>query len=207
MIISPVTAVESGWVTWNNNIDSIDKYIQPNALDFDCASIFFLDDRHPAYLSEDRKVMRRLVQQFPQHMPDQDELFWHLHNNQCYDFTSNFHVKLPAGVAARLIIRSTLNRCGVFLTSGLYDSGFDGHIAGMLRIQGGDFNLAPNTRIGQIEFVRSEDSGKLYAGGYNHKAGTHWTAETAPGIAQQLEQASAIQGDSGGKIAGQQSFI
>jgi len=44
----------------------------------------------------------------------------------------------------------------------------------MLRVHGGAFNLAPNTRIGQIKFVRSENSGILYAGGYNHAQGTHW---------------------------------
>jgi deoxycytidine triphosphate deaminase len=205
MFISPKTAIEQGWLTWNDKIVDINKHIQPNALDFDCASISLLDDRSPAFLSESGKKMRTQVKQSPVTDPEFGEV-WHLRNGWCYDFSSNFHVKLPAGVAAMLIIRSTLNRNGVFLTSGLYDSGFDGNIAGLLRISGGDFYLAPNTRIGQIKFIRSEDSGIMYAGGYNHQAGTHWTDATAD-TTKQLEQATSIGADYTGRPAGTQSFI
>lgn len=205
MIISPKVAIEQGWLTWNASITDIDKYIQPNALDFDVASVALLDDRSDAFLSETNKKMRRQV---PQTTIEHEEYgtVWRLLNGQVYDFSSNFHVKLPAGVAAKLIIRSTLNRSGIFLTSGLYDSGFNGHVAGALRVSGGDFYLAPNTRIGQIEFVRSEDSGKLYAGGYNHEAGTHWTDPTTD-TTRQLEQATTIAADHQSPPAGRQSFI
>lgn len=205
MFISPKTAIDQGWLTWNDKITDIEKYLQPNALDFDCASIALLDDRSPAFLSEAKKVMRRQVTQTPQ---DHEEFgnAWRLLNGQCYDFSSNFHVTLPPGVAAELVIRSTLNRCGIFLTSGLYDSGFNGHVAGLIRVSGGDFHLAPNTRIGQIKFVRSEDSGKVYAGGYNHEAGTHWTDATTD-TTRQLEQAHVITADHQGPPAGRQSFI
>lgn len=205
MIISPKYAIDQGWLTWDATITNIDKYLQPNALDFDCTSIALLDDRSDAFLSEDGKQMRRLVPQTPIRHEQFGDV-WHLRNGMCYDFSSNFHVKLPVGVAAELVIRSTLNRSGIFLTSGLYDSGFNGHIAGMLRISGGDLYLAPNTRIGQVKFVRSEDSGKVYAGGYNHDAGTHWTDATTD-TTRQLEQAHVISADHQGPPAGRQSFI
>jgi deoxycytidine triphosphate deaminase len=205
MIISPKVAIEQGWLTWNSSITDIDNYIQPNAVDFDAAQVALLDDRSEACLTETMKVHRRQVIQTPVNHTEYGTV-WRLMNGQVYDFSSNFHVKLPAGVAARLIIRSTLNRSGIFLTSGLYDSGFNGHIAGALRVFGGDFYLAPNTRIGQIEFVRSEDSGKLYAGGYNHEAGTHWTDPTTD-TTRQLERAHSIPADHQGRPAGQQSFI
>jgi deoxycytidine triphosphate deaminase len=205
MIISPKAAIDQGWLSWTDQITDLNKYLQPNALDFDCATIALLDDRSDAMLSESGKKMRRLVQQNPiSH--DEYGTVWHLRNGCCYDFSSNFHVKLPAGVAADLIIRSTLNRSGVFLTSGLYDSGFNGGVCGMLRISGGDFYLAPNTRIGQIKFVRSEDSGQLYAGGYNHAEGTHWTDPTTDTV-KQLERAHNITADHQGVPAGRQSFI
>lgn len=205
MFISPKTAIDEGWLTWYDTITDIEKYLQPNALDFDCASISLLDDRSDAFLTETSKRMRRLVPQNPIHHSEAGDV-WYLRNGQCYDFSSNFHVKLPAGVAAELIIRSSLNRSGIFLTSGLYDSGFEGHIAGVLRIHGGDFHIAPNTRIGQIKFIRSEDSGKVYAGGYNHAAGTHWTDATTD-TTRQLEQAHVITADHQGPPAGRQSFV
>lgn len=209
MFISPHIAIQQGWLTWNTKvIPNIEKYIQPNAIDFDCASLYMLDDRSQAMLSEDRKVMRRIVEQ----NTIQHETYgnvWDLRSGMCYDFVSNFHVQLPAGVAADLIIRSTLNRCGLFLTSGLYDSGFNGHVAGVLRVCGGDFNLAPNTRIGQIRFIRSEDSGKLYEGGYNHPPGTHWSgnSDNSGNTIKQLEQSTVISADHTGSVAGQQSFV
>jgi deoxycytidine triphosphate deaminase len=178
MLISPKIAIKEGWVTWNEVVTDIEKHIQPNALDFDCARIFRPETYSDAYLSEKTKKIRKYVEL----TPDADiegEPAWSLINGQAYDFSSNFHVTLPEGVAAQLIIRSTLNRSGVFLTSGLYDSGFVGQVAGMLRIANGLFFLAPNTRIGQIMFIKS-DAGGLYAGGYSHAAGTHYTEAQKP---------------------------
>jgi deoxycytidine triphosphate deaminase len=175
MFINPKTAIENGWITWNDNISDIKKYIQPNAIDFDCSSIMCMsnpDDRY-AFLSEDSKSMANWDKL---HTTGNDTYghVWYLERDNFYDFTSNFYVDLPRGVAAELIIRSTLNRNGTFLTSGLYDSGFKGQIAGMLHIRGCKILLAPNTRIGQIKFIQS-DSVELYAGGYNHTKDTHWT--------------------------------
>jgi deoxycytidine triphosphate deaminase len=178
MFISPKTAIQEGWVKWNDVVTDIEKYVQPNALDFDCARIFRPETYSDAYLSESKKQIRKYVELEPL-MKIGDEPAWELINGQGYDFSSNFHVTLPEGVAAQLIIRSTLNRSGVFLTSGLYDSGFDGAIAGVLRISNGHFTLAPNTRIGQILFIKSE-AGGLYAGGYNHAQGTHYTEAQKP---------------------------
>lgn len=179
MFINPKTAIEEGWITWSPIIKDITKYVQPNAIDFDCFRVYQLDKTDNAFLSERGKKIRG-SSELPLTEASDGELYWHMSDGNCYDFASNFHVTLPEGVAAMLIIRSTLNRSGVFLTSGLYDSGYDGGVAGMLRISGGDFSLAPNTRIGQIMFVRSEDSGILYAGGYNHAQGTHWSSVTQP---------------------------
>jgi deoxycytidine triphosphate deaminase len=179
MFINPKTAIAEGWITWNDNVTDIEKHLQPNAIDFDCATIFNLDSASPAFLSETSKKMRASNKLSPSWHDMYVQNVWTLENNKCYDFSSNFHVTLPQGVAAELIIRSTLNRNGVFLTSGIFDSGYSGQIAGMLRVHGGDFILAPNTRIGQIKFIRSEDSGIMYAGGYNHAADTHWSENKA----------------------------
>lgn len=180
MFINPKTAIKEGWITWNETaIPDIEKYIQPNAIDFDCSRVFALNQNDVAYLSETQKKVRGSA---PMDLIVDPTigLCWALEQGHCYDFVSNFHCKLPQGVAAELIIRSTLNRSGVFLTSGLYDSGFQGDVCGMLRVHGGAFNLAPNTRIGQIKFIRSEDSGILYSGGYSHKQGTHWSEGIKP---------------------------
>ena len=100
--------------------------------------------------------------------------FWHLPADCVVDGMSNITVDLPTGVACELIIRSTFNRNGIFLTSGLYDSGYQGPIGFAVHNRSGKAKIGVGTRIGQIKFVAS-DSNELYAGGYNHEAATHWT--------------------------------
>jgi deoxycytidine triphosphate deaminase len=90
---------------------------------------------------------------------------------------SDVYVEVPAGVAAKLIIRSTLNRNGIFLTSGLYDAGFKGNLGFVLHNRAGEAYLAPGTRVGQIEFYKSDSEG-LYLGGYNTKEGQHWSEKS-----------------------------
>ena len=99
--------------------------------------------------------------------------FWTMPAKDIFDGMSNVTVKLPEGVACMLIIRSTLNRNGIFLTSGLYDSGFEGPIGFTLRNDSGVAFIKRGTRVGQIMFMSSDSAG-LYSGGYNRKAGEHW---------------------------------
>lgn len=98
--------------------------------------------------------------------------FWHLSSKKVYDGMSDVYVNLPEGIAAQLIIRSTFNRNGIFLTSGLYDSGFKGHIGFAIHNNSGEAKIGFGTRIGQIIFVSSDSVGS-YAGGWNHEEGTH----------------------------------
>jgi deoxycytidine triphosphate deaminase len=74
-----------------------------------------------------------------------------------------------------LVVRSTLNRNGLFITSGLYDSFFKGNAGFCLHNRSpGVARIAPHTRVGQIMFVKSEFSGVQYSGTYNTKQGQHW---------------------------------
>ncbi len=182
MFISPKTAIENGWIThpkcnsiqdWTDN-----KFISPNAIDFTADVLHRVVHTDVAILSEKRKTMRlhSEVEMMIEKRPN-GEKYWVIGADTVHDFTSDMYVKVPNGVACLLIARSTLTRNGVFITSGLYDQGFEGHIGGTIYTPGGSLWLAQNTRIGQIIFVASEDSGVLYAGGWNHATGTHYTGE------------------------------
>lgn len=67
--------------------------------------------------------------------------------------------------AGWVITRSTLNRNGLFITSGLYDSGYNGVMAGMLHVTIGQARIKQGTRIGQYLSFDSE-SLHLYNGDY-----------------------------------------
>ena len=177
MFINPKHAIEQGWVKGIVN----DKQIQPNAIDFTIDRVFQVDRHSSCAITETGKRMRgqKEVQPFPgsrelYNMGDVDPttLIWNIERGS-WDCMSDLYVEVPEGVAAQLIIRSTFNRNGLFLTSGLYDSGFKGHIGFMLHnVMEGVAFVAKGTRVGQIIFVASENAG-VYAGGWNHEIGTH----------------------------------
>jgi deoxycytidine triphosphate deaminase len=164
MFINPKYAIEQGWI---QGIQNPDKQVQPNAIDFTLDTLKLLS-ADTARVSEDGKSMRPLVD--VQLTPGG----WGLEYGRVYDGTSEMYCDLPKGIAALLYTRSTLARNGVFLVSGLYDSGYQGHVGFTIYPIGGHIVIAKGTRVGQIAFV-SADSAKLYAGGWNHQEGTHYT--------------------------------
>lgn len=171
MIISPKIAIEQGWVT---GINDPELQIQPNAIDFTCDVLFSINEQNTFVISEAGKQMRGggKMEPVPSRRDGVDLSFWTIAPHTVVDFMSDMYVDLPEGVAATLIVRSTLNRNGLFVTSGLYDSGFSGHVAGTLHNRCGPAVIGQGTRIGQIIFWKSELGG-LYSGGYNHEKGTH----------------------------------
>lgn len=168
MFISPITAVDSGWVT---GIRDTDTQIQPNAIDFTLDHLYTINKSPFFHVSERMKEMRGGAPLEAQHDPRHNEDFWRLEVG-VYDGMSDIYVDVPDGVAAYLIIRSTFNRNGLFITSGLYDSGFKGHIGFALHNRAGLSFIAPGTRVGQLIFVESQNA-LMYSGGYNHELGTH----------------------------------
>jgi len=191
MFINPNTAIEKGWIT---GIKNPQKQVQPNAIDFTADSIKRVK-LEAAYIGETTKQMRSI----------EDVMLynnaWRLDVMSVYDITSDVYVEIPEGVCALLFTRSTFTRNGVFITSGLYDSGFKGHVGCTIYTIGGQVAIEKGTRIGQIAFFSAENA-SLYQGGWNHEQGTHYVD-----VAKNLEQATKIDGMNEGKQAGIQRFI
>lgn len=179
MLINPRDAISNNWVTFPEWMDSDfrAKCIQPNAIDFTLDALHEVKPSKSVFmLDETGKLHREYSAVQPEEMsgPAGNHSYFKLRPGEYYDFASEFYVELPPGVAALLIVRSTLNRNGIFVTSGLYDQGFKGTVAGVLHNRGGISYIAPRTRIGQLMFISAADSGIMYAGGYNTEMGQHW---------------------------------
>ena len=175
MFINPKVAIEKGWVKFPDwmNEGQRNRCIQPNALDFTLDKLFTIKASNTFSISEDSKTMRG-GDPTPLSTGVDGTPAWMLAPKECYDGMSDFYVDVPEGVAAMLVTRSTFNRNGVFIQSGLYDSGYRGACGYVIYNMGGAAFIAPNTRIGQLIFIESENA-LMYAGGYNHKEGTHYT--------------------------------
>ena len=132
---------------------------QPNAVDLRVDKIFKIKDEIFAISNEEKK-----------HRGTEYELRL---DSQGYYFLEPGHyevvmeniIHVGEGDAGFVITRSTLNRNGCFLTSGLYDSGYHGVMAAVLHVCIGPARIKKGTRIGQYLSFDAEAL-KMYDGDY-----------------------------------------
>lgn len=137
--------------------DVDDEDIQPNAVDLKIAKVFRI---HSSLftLSKTQKSHRVTVEIEP------TEGGWLLEPGQ-YEVVMENTVNIAEGEAGWLVARSTLNRNGVFITSGLYDAGFRGKAAGVMHVTCGPVALEKGSRVAQFLLFKAE-SVKMYDGDY-----------------------------------------
>lgn len=132
---------------------------QPNAVDLRVSKIFKVEN-NIFILSEDEKVHRGSTE-----VQVGFDGYFTLYPSNTYEVIMENIINVGEGEAGWVITRSTLNRNGVFLTSGLYDSGYNGAMAAVMHITSGIFKLKPGTRIGQYLSFDAETL-SLYNGSY-----------------------------------------
>lgn len=132
-----------------SSLSEIDEdSIQPNAIDLRLDRVFTMDG--PFQLDEDNKKHRNKTEMI---LFDNE---YYLLAPGAYEITFKGIVTMGHDEAGYVITRSTLNRNGVFITSGLYDSGYEGSMAACLHVSGGPFIVKPGTRLGQFILWKSQ---------------------------------------------------
>ena len=96
-------------------------------------------------------------------LPDAEDFF--ALSPGSYEIVMENIIHVGEGEAGWVITRSTLNRNGCFITSGLYDSMYHGIMAGVLHITVGDARIKKGTRVGQYLSFNAEAL-SLYDGDY-----------------------------------------
>jgi deoxycytidine triphosphate deaminase len=112
--------------------------------------------------------------------------FYNLEAGRCYSFECKEVVNIPVGMCAMLVGRSSLNRRGCNVFSGLYDSGYHGRVGGTLRSLV-PLKLAEDFAILQIVFMQSEGT-RMYKGQYQHSG----LREEAPKAKEDIAVENAI---------------
>lgn len=135
--------------------------VQPNAVDLRLDRVFGIQ-QNMFCIDNESKIHRGTVEINP--IDD-----WFQLDPGTYEVTMENIVTVGEGEAGWVITRSTLNRNGVFLTSGLYDSGYNGIMAGALHVTSGPMRIKRGTRIGQFLLFKAETL-HLYAGSYGFGA-------------------------------------
>ena len=144
--------------TSQSKLDRFTKeQIQPNAIDLRVESIHE-KSKKPFAIDEDVKLHRGISP-----CPMKDD--YYLLDNGVYEIIMEGIVTIGPVEAGYIIARSTLNRNGLFITSGLYDSGYTGVMAGALHVSGGPASIKKGTRVAQFLLFKAE-SIKQYDGDY-----------------------------------------
>lgn len=138
------------------NVESGD--VQPNAVDLRLGKVFFIRP-NTFTIDEDTKTHRGSVEL----RPDPDGYYTLVEGH--YEVVMENVIAVGEGEAGWVITRSTLNRNGVYLTSGLYDSGYHGVMAGVMHVTCGPMKIRPGTRIGQYLSFNAEAL-SMYDGSY-----------------------------------------
>lgn len=134
--------------------------VQPNAVDLRLGKVFKLSSS-TFKIDEKEKVHRGSFEIQP------DAAGYYNLAEGHYEVVMQNMIEVGENEAGWVITRSTLNRNGVFLTSGLYDSGYDGVMAAVMHVSCGPMRIAQGTRIGQYLSFESE-SLKKYDGDYGN---------------------------------------
>ena len=134
--------------------------IQPNAVDLRIDKVFKINPKLFALSDSDGTKIHRGSEEI---IPGYNG-FWRLEPGT-YEIVMENIIEVGLDEAGWVITRSTLNRNGVFITSGLYDSGYHGVMAGALHVTTGPFEIARGTRVGQFLLFKSQ-SVRKYEGSY-----------------------------------------
>lgn len=131
---------------------------QPNAVDLRLGKVFKIN-AEVFELSNEHKKHRGSLEIKPD-----PEGYYNLSPGH-YEVVMENIINVGEGEAGWVITRSTLNRNGCFLTSGLYDSGYHGVMAGVLHVTVAHARIKQGTRIGQYLSFDSEAL-RMYDGDY-----------------------------------------
>lgn len=131
---------------------------QPNAVDLRLGKVFKILS-NVFEVTNETKTHRGTEELLPD-----GEGFYFLEPGH-YEVVMENIIKVGEGEAGWVITRSTLNRNGCFITSGLYDSGYHGVMAGVMHVTMGPAKIKKGTRIGQYLSFNAEAL-TMYDGSY-----------------------------------------
>lgn len=133
--------------------------IQPNAVDLNLDRVWSM---HGVFsIDEETKVHRKKIEI----EPDEDGYF--SLGRGSYEVSFAQMINVSDDEAGFVITRSTLNRNGVFVTTGLYDAGYSGSMAACLHVNADGARIKRGTRIAQYLSWKAE-SLHQYDGDYGH---------------------------------------
>jgi dUTP pyrophosphatase len=146
------------------NIDN-NKDVQPNSIDLKIDKVF-MPQQSVFILSEERREHRG-AKELSTRVFNNEPDWWCLQPG-FYEIVFQNEIRLPKGEAGFVIPRSSLVRNGIYLATGLYDSGYEGMMVSGLHVTVGPFYVKKGTRLAQFLLFEAETLRK-YDGAYGNR--------------------------------------
>lgn len=166
-IINPKRVLDLGILRLPKNVD-VNQVLQPNGIDLQIESVRLISG-HRMLLGDNIKTKHLGSEDVPLELIDigaeESVQGYKLCQGHQYQMETGYEIELPSDMAAYIFTRSSLNRNGILVGSGLWDSGYHG-LVGTTLYAYQDVALIPPVRIAQIIFLKAE-SAHLYEGTYN----------------------------------------
>lgn len=154
-----MTMINIGGSNATSNLTNVKpEDVQPNAVDLRLGKVLKITD-NVFTIDEEQKVHRGSTEYEPW-----EDGYYYLYPGT-YEVIMENEIDVGEGEAGFVITRSTLNRNGVYLTTGLYDTGYNGVMAAVMHVTCGLMRVKPGTRIGQYLCFKAESLHK-YDGDY-----------------------------------------
>lgn len=123
--------------------------IQPNTVDLRLSKIFRLSSS-TFKIDDKEKVYRGSFE-----MRADNQGYFNLAEG-VYEVIMENNISIGENEAGWIITNEDLNRNGVFLTSSLYASGYEGLVAAMMHVTSGPMRIGKSTKIGQYVSFQAE---------------------------------------------------
>jgi len=156
MLLHPKSEFTNSKITELQEEDS-----QPNAVDIRLDEVKRIDSSVFS-LDEDGGKTHRILTD----MPVQDDGYFVLPPGS-YQVQMKNQITVGENESGVVISRSTLIRNGVYLVSGLYDTGYEGPMVALLVVTAGAAKIQKGARVGQYLILESEGIG-TYMGSYGN---------------------------------------
>ena len=135
------------------NSDQVEQFLQTNNLgskaqvgyDLTLKSVNLIGG---GTVTKDKTVVLPSTEVRPKKVGEQ--LLYELQPNTSYSLTFEQGIKLPNNVAAQIVHRSSVVRCGAIIISGVYDPGFETEFMGAILITSCKLTLEQGARVAQI---------------------------------------------------------
>ena len=151
-IKNPTTIVEASII---GNLEEGEFVVQQNGIDLTLASA---EEIRGGILEKDKPTIDKYTNVL------ETPLGFVFEAGRVYSIWFQQEIKLPANLCAQIVQRSSLNRMGGMITTGLYDSGFQGQLGAVLRVDA-PIIIEKGARVAQVIFMEAE-SASLYDGRY-----------------------------------------